>query len=105
MTISQLPDGDYKLVENAAPTGYVITHSEITFTIIKGKVIGEGSADNQVRFNENNVELTIVNEPGAALPGTGGPGAERFLWLGTILAAGAGVLLWRRWEADHRQLP
>ena len=53
---------------------------------------------------ENNVEaspevpasFTIPNTPGVALPSTGGPGTRLFTILGSILAAGAGLLLWRR---------
>jgi LPXTG-motif cell wall-anchored protein len=33
---------------------------------------------------------------GYELPSTGGPGTYLFTFLGTILIAGAGLLLWRR---------
>ena len=40
--------------------------------------------------------ITITNNPGVALPSTGGPGTRLFTILGSILILGAGVLLWRR---------
>ena len=40
--------------------------------------------------------LTVKNEPGAALPSTGGPGTRLFTILESILILGAGVLLLRR---------
>lgn len=41
-------------------------------------------------------EFTIENEPGAALPNTGGPGTRLFTILGAVMICLAGVLLWRR---------
>ena len=38
----------------------------------------------------------ITNNPGVELPSTGGPGTRLYTILGTILIAGAGMLLWRR---------
>ena len=43
-----------------------------------------------------NATFTVENTPGAALPSTGGPGTRLFTILGSILIAGAGILLWRR---------
>ena len=45
---------------------------------------------------ESNHIVTVGNEPGAALPSTGGSGTRFFTILGSILILGAGVLLWRR---------
>ena len=42
--------------------------------------------------------VTIENVPGAALPSTGRPGTRIFTVFGTVLTAGAGVLLWKRRE-------
>ena len=44
----------------------------------------------------SNVSFRISNEPGAALPHTGGPGTGIFTILGSLLIAGAGLLLWRK---------
>ena len=43
-----------------------------------------------------NAVFKVENEPGAALPNTGGPGTRLFTILGSIMILGAGVLLWRR---------
>ena len=40
--------------------------------------------------------LTVMNSPGVALPYTGGPGTRIFTIFGTILIAGAGMLLLKR---------
>jgi len=46
--------------------------------------------------SENGLSISVKNEPGAALPNTGGPGTRLFTILGLILIAGAGLLLLRR---------
>lgn len=43
-----------------------------------------------------NAAFTVGNTPGAALPHTGGAGTKLFTLLGSILIAGAGLLLWKR---------
>ena len=43
-----------------------------------------------------NGEFKVENEPGAALPSTGGSGTTPITILGSILILGAGALLWRR---------
>ena len=40
----------------------------------------------------------VENTPGAALPSTGGSGNEFFAVLGTVLIAGAGLLLRKKRE-------
>ena len=58
-----------------------------------------GSADDPATAGTNettNTLFSIGNEPGAALPNTGGPGTRLFTLLGSILILGAGILLWRR---------
>ena len=86
--IAGLPNGTYTLKEEIAPDGYVITGGEIEFTAADGS-IGEEDAENGFTF-------VVENEPGAALPSTGGPGTRLFTILGSILILGAGILLWRR---------
>ena len=98
-TLRHLPDGEYKLVEVKAPTGYLITLSEIEFTVTGGAVTMGTQADTitySATPTAENAELSIANTPGAALPNTGGPGTRLFTILGTILIAGAGLLMWRK---------
>ena len=45
-----------------------------------------------------NATVTVVNEPGAALPNSGGPGTLRIYLTGLLLTALAGLCLWIRRE-------
>ncbi len=94
-SIGNLPDGKYQLIEDSAPSGYVIIKKEIDFEIKDGKLIGQNIKD-VLTLDNNTAMITIVNEPGAALPNTGGSGTRLYTILGSILILGAGVLLWRR---------
>ena len=47
---------------------------------------------------ENGYQLIVVNDAGVELPSTGGPGTGLFMVLGSVLAAGAALLLWKRRE-------
>jgi len=90
------PNSRYKLEEKEAPAGYVLVETPWYIT-----VDSSGSASLQLTYKmasdaENNNSFYIENEPGAALPHTGGPGTRLFTILGSILILGAGVLLWRR---------
>ena len=87
--IDDLDAGEYRVVEKVPPAGYIIMDNPaFSFTVENGLV------------KNGNLTITsaeIENEPGAALPYTGGPGTRIFLILGLILITGAGLLLWRRW--------
>ena len=102
-------DGTYYLVEDTVPTGYVspewkyvkivFTDPRIGWTAYKedGSIYGSPqSAAKAIVGGKNCYTVTILNNPGAALPNTGGPGTQLFTILGSILILGAGVLLWRR---------
>ena len=47
--------------------------------------------------------VSIRNTTGVELPSTGGPGTGLFKYLGSILIAGAGLLLWKR-RKNRRKL-
>ena len=98
-----LTDGDYKLVETMTPNGYVKpTVVEVQFMVEDGVVTPAINVDNTIvvgytpAMDQAGPVVTIANTPGASLPNTGGPGTRLFTILGSILAAGAGLLLWRR---------
>ena len=98
-TLRHLPDGEYKLVEVKAPAGYLITLSEIEFTVTGGAATMGTQADTitySATPTAGNAELSIANIPGASLPNTGGSGTRLFTILGTILIAGSGLLMWRK---------
>ena len=96
-TLTDLPDGTYRLHEVHVPAGYVNTLHYIEFTLTNGVISNVTPNDNEKVTHHNGTFLiTISNEPGAALPNTGGSGTRRLTILGSILIFGAGVLLWRR---------
>ena len=101
ITLTGLVDGQYQLQEISPPSGYVITNSTpVTFTVAGGAITSTEGTITGVRYTAasetSDAEFTIPNEPGVALPNTGGPGTRLFTILGSILILGAGVLLWRR---------
>ncbi|MDO5456466.1 MAG: SpaA isopeptide-forming pilin-related protein, partial [Eubacteriales bacterium] len=112
--ITYLPDGRYQLVEEKAPDGYIIQHPYVYFTAarVEGQQLiwltdengsraageEEGTYSNTIDDatldpGTNLITITIINHPGAALPGSGGPGTRIFLVLGTMLLCIAGTLL------------
>jgi len=101
--LSDLPAGRYRLEETHAPDGYLILTKYIYFMIdTNRKVIltdgSNGNHNSQASISQSAgvYIITVKNEPGAALPNTGGPGTRIFTILGSILILGVGVLLWRR---------
>ena len=104
-TFTDLPVGIYKIVEKEYPNGYVHVTTDPIFEVVVDEDTGElrvqiiNDSNGLVRLDDKNELIIIVgNEPGAALPNTGGPGTRLFTILGSILILGAGVLLWRRWR-------
>jgi LPXTG-motif cell wall-anchored protein len=100
-----LMPGEYILTETHAPDGY-LQIEPITF-----KIEGAKDLDDITKFKVNVTttnetiqntfdiktgEFIVPNTSGVVLPATGGPGTRLFTILGSILIAGAGVLLWRR---------
>lgn len=109
--------GYYQVVETEFPKGYITTDQKPIFQVrtnpdthlreavlvhISGENMGEPIDGNRIEnlAKIENVDesaaVTFGNTPGAALPHTGGPGTRLFTILGSILIAGAGLLLWRR---------
>ena len=103
VTIGKLPDGEYRLVEDSSKPGYIIVQKEIDFTISDGVVDGT-DIEGIVTFRKADEEkstlalITITNNPGPALPATGGTGTTLIYLIGLMLTAfaGAGLVLRRR---------
>ena len=110
-----IPEGYYKLVETKFPDGYIGARGNPLFRVVEGNgrfmlQLLEEKADGTIAPAENNRSDTVIvndadntiklvtfgNTPGTALPMTGGSGTRLFTILGSILIAGAGLLLWRR---------
>ena len=97
LTFTNISVGYYELEESEPPEGYVKTGSNPRFTVTEDE---DGNL--QVTFTNTdmvtyeNGEFKVENEPGAALPSTGGSGTAPFTIPGSLMLLGAGVLLWRR---------
>ena len=100
VTILDLGAGEYTLEETEPPAGYIKTVKPIKFSADRsGTVTYTNAADNpdpKVVAVDSNKQYTVQNEPGAALPNTGGSGTNLFYILGSVLVLGTGLMLWRR---------
>lgn len=108
-TFTDLSAGYYMIDETAFPDGYIQLDHNPRIEISEDMKVYlldsdghriSGNATEIIRvmpvtgIQTNNI-IRIGNEPGAALPNTGGPGTRIFTILGVILILGAEVLLWR----------
>ena len=59
-------------------------------------VAHKGDADWVAGQDDKTAQIRIWNNPGVALPSTGGPGTKLFTILGLAMMMGAGVMLFRR---------
>ncbi|MDO5138287.1 MAG: SpaA isopeptide-forming pilin-related protein, partial [Oscillospiraceae bacterium] len=120
-SFSNLTHGYYEITEKTPPAGYVKTEdatfyfkidsgivtwlrkgtnkpSEWESETVAGIVSFESAKaeDTEAGTPATNDTFTVQNEPGAALPSTGGLGTRMFTILGSVLLAFAGILLFRR---------
>ena len=108
-----LPAGIYEIEETAQPAGYVLANfkGKAYIKVESGGIrllkSEAGKAPNswgELPVTDTDADyltieastLTVKNEPGAALPNTGGIGTHLFTILGSILILGAGILYVRR---------
>lgn len=103
VTILGLGKGTYTLTEVEPPAGYNKTVKPVVFTVAaNGTVTYNNPEDNpapRVTADHDNKEFIIQNEPGAALPHTGGIGTIIFYVIGSILVLGAGIFFIARRRA------
>ena len=97
LTFSELPDGEYQIVETQAPAGYIGLNAPIHFTISDGTVTLDEGSRSVVTYIEANGDdpdtFKIGNTAGSALPATGGTGTLAWTLSGLALVALAGILL------------
>lgn len=101
-----LPVGTYKLTEGKAPDGYMITKSEVVFTVSEGE---EGALITKVSGDDASVSddgktLTIINRSGQELPTTGGPGALPYTLGGLMLFIASALMYGFRMRRRERRL-
>ena len=82
------------------PDGYVQMLGKPTFEVKNQggsfKVELLDAPEGMVRVIDNTAMIIIANEPGSALPSTGGPGPAMLYMIGALLVTLAAGLLWRR---------
>ena len=111
-----IPAGTYYLDETNVPAGYnspagmyVLTVNNGVVTLNSTVTIGTPDLNHWITDETDAVTgkttytVSIRNTTGVELPSTGGPGTGLFKYLGSILIAGAGLLLWKR-RKNRRKL-
>ncbi len=110
--LGELASGYYKLTEIKAPTGYQILDEDIYFQIVDGKVdLIKSDADGKwTTVDRNETEMWKLTKEGTdgrftisvkntalyELPSTGGPGIYWYTLSGTLLMAGAALIVYRQ---------
>lgn len=100
MTFTGMSNGIYLLSEPLAPPGYIILTKDTYFSVANGTVTltdenGDAKTYTDVSLLDDNTTIAVKNNPGAALPHTGGPGTRLLYLLGAIMALFAGAALLR----------
>lgn len=116
-SFADLTSGYYKIVEDVSPDGYIRTTEAPVIEVRVNESTGElevyllkkGEGNTYVDVTDNNdgmvkisnKKITVGNEPGAALPNTGGPGTTALYLIGILLTAfaGAGLAMKKRRKA------
>lgn len=111
--IKGLSSGTYHLEETDAPASYNKLGDEIRLTItatsdastgglttFSGSVVGVGTVASDK--DSGNITLTVKNNLGSTLPETGGMGTTIFYIVGTVLVAGALILMMSKKRSAER---
>ena len=101
ITFTDIAIGRYRLEETDRPDGYISSEGPYYINVT---VSGQDSIDGQdvkyIDYEKQGINHVFIveNEPGAALPATGGPGTSPLYILGIMLTgfAGAGLVMRKR---------
>ena len=98
LSLGSVPMGEYRLVETAAPAGYIGLDAPITVYVDETVAAMQGASPSIVRYDEETETwaIRVWNSTGYALPSTGGVGTAPFKALGLAFIAGALLALFRR---------
>ena len=117
-----LTPGYYEITETKAPRGYVMLEDSSIYVKVEKtgdvkllkkqmqdetvtwveaepeELVGKATLASSISPAGKAIAITVRNEPGAALPHTGGPGTNLIYLLGLMLAgiAGAGLVMRKR---------
>ena len=113
LSFTDLGFGYYEIKETVAPDGYIIGPAKAFYIKIDDSGVQLLQMDESVPAEQwgsissnamvttiQNASVTVVNEPGVALPQTGGIGTTLFTTLGGFMTASAGAVLTL---ASHRR--
>ena len=89
-------DGLPAVTENGEPLTYYVVETKVNG--YKEPSYSDKDGNGLISVGKATTGQQIINTPedGATLPSTGGPGTKLFTIFGTILIAGAVLLLWKR---------
>ena len=95
---TMLPNGTYTITETKAPTGYQITDSGWTLTVENGYPtnVQEGETGVGTGVEGKTNTFYLENEALYDLPSAGGPGIYWYTFSGTLLMAGAALIVYRQ---------
>ena len=106
--LKSLIPGDYKLVENTPPDGYVVIVKETYFKVNKAGSthiieLADGTT-NALVYGTNDNTVSIKNTPGVALPMTGGSGTLPYTLGGIAMVLASALMYGFRMRRRERRL-
>lgn len=110
LSLGELENGEYRLVETKSPDGYVLLESAIKITVTDNGVTAKYGTNNLTVVTEENdawvegqtegtIQINVWNNPGAELPHSGGNGTTFYYIFGALLIAASGLMLSRKRKA------
>lgn len=106
LVFKDLPYGSYKITEVKSPTGYVLLRKPIYVTINKeefDKQAQEHQGDDSFDASLKTILVTVKNDKGLTVPGTGAGGTFMLTMAGLALMLGGAMLLYIRRVRSIRQ--